>query len=699
MRKEADMKAKRHSRKDGRMTIASISNRWHRWALTGLAAALAAVLLALASPAAAAAAKTLNVNPVTGSDANPGTATKPLKTLTKALKLARSGDTVELAGGGYGPGASGDQFPQSGLIVPAGVTIEGATDNGFPTATLLGSGSGAALNLPGSATIRNLFWGGQGFGVGLYAKQGTQTLSNLFMGTPPGATATLDGLTLNGGIVVRGTANATLSAGASGANTTGSTLFINGGTGMFAFEQAQLTMTGGEIDANRSAGVRARGQARFTMDGGRIVETAGASCPESTGIELEDAAAATLTNSVQFRNLSEALTAHDAAKASLVGARITKDYGPGCAGFPSVRAQDSAALSLDGAAVQATGGDSHDVGISTSGHSTLALKNTVVSGHKGSGLEVGQETIPNANTTTPDVTIDGGSFVANGTGISQPSSSGTPLIKVTGALVSQNDIGIRVRAPMLKLRSSKVVGNQTGIEIDGTVGGIPVRDTLCALPCVNLGFGADPGNNNLAANVVGVLFRPNDINAQSSVPALGNIWNATTQGTDSNGLYTTDQVVRAGDPLSTGHNFYLPPGTNTVIEVGPTAAVGTFSLGPRTLTAHAGRPATWRLAWTHPVGWKRLDKVMLQLESRGKPVGRITIDQQTRRLRASGPAVRLVARRSTVAGRGKRLTARVTLRVAKRYAGRTLVARLAASDDNGTRQGWGTAGRLRVLAR
>jgi hypothetical protein len=67
-------------------------------------------------------------------------------------------------------------------------------------------------------------------------------------------------------------------------------------------------------------------------------------------------------------------------------------------------------------------------------------------------------------------------------------------------------------------------------------------------------------------------------------------------------------------------------------------------------------------------------------------------------VRASGPAVRL-AGRSTVTGAGKRLTARVTLRVADRYAGRTLVATLAVRDDDGTRQGWGTAGRLRVLAR
>jgi hypothetical protein len=44
------------------------------------------------------------------------------------------------------------------------------------------------------------------------------------------------------------------------------------------------------------------------------------------------------------------------------------------------------------------------------------------------------------------------------------------------------------------------------------------------------------------------------------------------------------------------------------------------------------------------------------------------------------------------------MTARLALRIAKRYAGRTLVAKVAARDDNGARQGFRTAGRARVLA-
>jgi hypothetical protein len=139
-------------------------------------------------------------------------------------------------------------------------------------------------------------------------------------------------------------------------------------------------------------------------------------------------------------------------------------------------------------------------------------------------------------------------------------------------------------------------------------------------------------------------------------------------------------------PESDGHTSTArTPGSSSA----PAPRVGTLRLDPRTLIARPGRNARWRLARTPPLAWKRLDWVALRLEQRGKPVGRIVLDQKTRRPRARGPAVRLVAGRSTVVSGqsgGKRLTAKLTLLIAKRYAGRTLVAKLAARDDNGARQ-------------
>jgi hypothetical protein len=670
-----------------------------------LAVLAAGLMAATTAPNAAAAARTLNVNPVTGGDANPATPSQPLKTLTKALALAQSGDSVKLAAGTYGPGTSGDQFPATGLAVRSGVTIAGATDSGFPAATLIGPGSGAALNLAGNATVRNLALGGSGFGVGLFAKQGTQTLSNLLLATATGRVAVIDGLQLSAGIVLRGTAQATLNAGASQANTTGSTLFVNGATGVAVGQQARFTMRGSQIRLAGSAnhGVSVAEQARFTMDGGKITGAAPNCDTDANGITLRDASQATLKTGARLENVSGfGISLSSTAKATLTGATITRDATAAC-GRPSIDVRGSSTLTADGATLASTGGQ-NVVGISSADTATLALKNTDIHGHTGIGVDL------NANET---LTMDGGSIASNGIGIEARTPNDntgkkkTPHITITGASLVSNTIAIQVDEPILKLRNSKVILNQTGIEVIGAVGGQPFGDS-CFFACVNLGFGSDPGNNTLAANTdTSVRFRPNfdPIQNIAGLPALGNVWNPNAQGANGDGLYPTPLEVRVTgptpNPLANGKNFALPLGSNTLIQVGPATTVGTFRLSPRTLTARPGRAASWKLAWTHPVSWKRLDQVVLRLDYRGTPVGKVVLDQDTRRLHASGRAIRLVPGRSAVSngeGGGKRVTATLVLRIAKRYAGRTLVAKVAASDDNGTRQGFRTAGRVRVMA-
>jgi Protein of unknown function (DUF1565) len=630
-------------------------------------AALVAALLALAGPASAT-AKTFNVNPVTGKDSNSGTATAPLKTLTRALKLVRSGDTVRLAGGGYGPGASGDQFPQSGLVVPAGVTIEGATDGGFPAATLLGPGSGAGLNLAGNATVRNLIWGGQGFGIGLYAKQGTQTLSNLFVGMPRGATANVDGVAgLNGGIFLRGSASATLKAGAAGANTTGSTIFL---------------LSGG------ATGVSVNEQARFTMDGGTITGGDQPNCrTDASGIRLSDAAQATLTNmkAPGFKNLAgSTLFMRDTSKATLSNVLVFRELPEGCQPRPSVELNTSASLTMqsDTDLVQPASDRTQARGVGIQMRSSAPLKllpTTGISGYD-RGLQVtggtGSLTLDNAALSNCNVCVD--ARAATG-----------PITIANSSLTAGFEDSVGLIAPSFKMRNSLVSSNFTGVVVDG--------------PGADLGTASDAGNNTIRNNVItGVKI--DDTVASSLVLARGNTWEPNSQGADASGHYPQPLLVDGLNPLASGLNFdvrQFVASANARMLVGPGAAVGTFRLSPRTLTARAGRPAAWRLAWTHPLDWKRLDRVVLRLEARGRPVGRITLDQETRRVRAGGPAVTLVRGRSRIAGHagGERLTAKIGLRISGRYAGRTLVAKLAASDDDGHRQGFRRAGRVRVLAR
>ncbi len=64
---------------------------------------------------------TIYVNPMMGNDANAGSRLVPYKTLTRALKTAKTGMIIQLALGNYSS-ANGEVFP---LIVPAGVMVVG----------------------------------------------------------------------------------------------------------------------------------------------------------------------------------------------------------------------------------------------------------------------------------------------------------------------------------------------------------------------------------------------------------------------------------------------------------------------------------------------------------------------------------------------------------------------------------------------
>jgi Protein of unknown function (DUF1565) len=648
-----------------------VTRRWRRRVpLALVAAALLAGALALAAPAGAQAA-TISVSAATGNDANPGTATAPLKTLTKALSKAKAGDTVKLAGGGYGTTpqgfGSGETFPAGGLDVPSGVTIEGQTDFGFPVSTLLGQGSGVGLNLKGNATVRNLVVGGfRGFGVGLVARQGTQTLSNLLIPVSPARTGNVDGVPFSAGIVLRGSAQAILNAGAQQSSTTGSKILLDSGTGVSVNEQARLTMNGGQINGGDQPNCRTN----------------------ATGIELNGAAQATLKNMLGvdgagggFRNIAgTALRMSGTSKATVSDSALVRRLPAECQARPSVEMGESAALTFDRGISQSFGGD-NAVGIQTqvaSGPALTLKRSSSVSTDRGTALELlGPATVAideSFPTTGRGIAIDG------------PSAALTITRSFVEGPSTGDPNGAAIRAGRLKLRQSTVRARR-GILVTGAG--------------VDLGTAGDPGNNDLSQIVdTAVRFDTDGVR----VRAEGNTWLPNTQGSDASGRYPKPLFVTPKSPLANGRNFDLTSFffQNVAIELGPGTAVGNFRLSPRTLTARAGRPASWRLAWTHPVDWKRLDRVVLRLEHKGKPVGRITLDQETRRLRATGPAVRLVGGRSAVAtgqAGGKKVTARLVLRIARRYAGRTLVAKLAATDDVGQRQGFRRAGRVRVLAR
>jgi hypothetical protein len=134
---------------------------------TLIAALSVAAALAGAGNASAA---TLNVEPTNGSDANPGTAAQPLRTLAEGLDRAVAGDTIQLAGGVYHE-AWDDEFGNHGLIVPKGVTIQGVADPATGRTVLSGGGAHVGLRLLGAAQVNDVLL--SNFDDGLQASRGS----------------------------------------------------------------------------------------------------------------------------------------------------------------------------------------------------------------------------------------------------------------------------------------------------------------------------------------------------------------------------------------------------------------------------------------------------------------------------------------------------------------------------------------------
>jgi len=470
------------------------------------------------------AVRAIFVDPLNGNDTNPGSETKPLKTLGKALSKARSGDTVKLAAGGYGPTAtSGEPFPASGLAVPAGVAIEGALDGGFPVSTLVGTGSGVGLNFAGDATVRNLVVGGAGFGVGMFAKQGKQTLSNIFLGVRLSG-AGVDGVPLNGGLVLRGTAEATLLAGASGSNTTGSTIFLNSGTGVDVSEQARFTMNGGQIT------------------GGTV------NCrKDAIGIALNGSAQVTVTSTNGRNNVfpnigGRALAMAGTSKATVSVTTITRTYPDGCfPGFGVVEVRQSASLTLNSSTIQGIGG-SNAVGIDARTDMPLTLDAPTIEDFSGTGIQMGDPGKP------VQLVITRGLFLRNKIGID---ASHAPNVRVDisdGSFLEATN-GV-VLADNIKVRGSTIFGRNIGILLSGMK--------------ADLGTAADPGGNTFtvdALNTFGSALRIAGNLPGLVVSAVGNKWRPNVQGADSQGLYIPGTQVNSSSPLAKGPNFDLSAGT------------------------------------------------------------------------------------------------------------------------------------------
>lgn len=132
----------------------------------GLALAIAVVFAS-----AATAATTHYVNGSTGLDTNPGTSGSPFKTITHAVAVTVSGDTISVAAGTYNP-TLGESFP---ITVPSGVQLIGA---GASTTTIDAAQTNRVIHCSGNSPTTLI----QGFKItGGYFKQ-TSIGSNSYGG-------------------------------------------------------------------------------------------------------------------------------------------------------------------------------------------------------------------------------------------------------------------------------------------------------------------------------------------------------------------------------------------------------------------------------------------------------------------------------------------------------------------------------------
>jgi parallel beta-helix repeat protein len=79
---------------------------------------------------------TIYVNPVQGNDANAGSRSSPFKSLTRALKVAKTPAVIQLAPGNYNA-ANGEVFP---LVIPGGIKVVGNEANKGAGIVISGNG-------------------------------------------------------------------------------------------------------------------------------------------------------------------------------------------------------------------------------------------------------------------------------------------------------------------------------------------------------------------------------------------------------------------------------------------------------------------------------------------------------------------------------------------------------------------------------
>ncbi|HZJ65982.1 MAG TPA: right-handed parallel beta-helix repeat-containing protein, partial [Kofleriaceae bacterium] len=277
--------------------------------------------------------------------------------------------------------------------------------------------------------------------------------------------------------------------------------------------------------------VQAEAAANVTANGLDIVGSAGA-C--TMGIVLHGSAQLTATT-LTSRNLGTTLTANDQSAASIGEANISGDRS--CSqSLGLIMVTSSASFSIRNSLLD--GGPNH--GILLNPRSSLfqaTLSTTIIKNMRLDGLGGGAPV--------------GGSmsFQMNGGEISNNGNTGAELGDGTWAFTNvtiqhNSGLAIYLQGATLVMRGCMVTDNGSGID---------VFDNAVA----DLGTATDPGNNVFHGTTSVGLTLDGSFGARL-INAVGNTWNPSKQGADTNGRYPTPpSVVFAPINFADGNNYTL----------------------------------------------------------------------------------------------------------------------------------------------
>jgi RTX calcium-binding nonapeptide repeat (4 copies) len=231
-------------------------------------------------------------------------------------------------------------------------------------------------------------------------------------------------------------------------------------------------------------------------------------------------------------------------------------------------------------------------------------------------------------------------------------------------------------------RTSNVFVSLDGVRNDGEAG--ELDDVRPNVENVTAG----DGNDTLTGNGVA-----NDLQAFGGNDTLHGLGGNDTLllGSGNNGGFggAGNDVISARngeiDNIDCGDNTdtAIRDSSENFVRGCETSQIGVLRLAPKSVRAAAGGRTQLKLSWERPRSWRELRRVELRLIDDGVPVGEVVIRPHGERVSGDG-AVKVL--RSRLVHDGRKVSARVALRLDDSVAGRRLVAEVEAVDRRGARQ-------------